>query len=162
LRNILCIAVLTAGITLGAPAAHAAPARNPCTLLSLAEAQSVTHFTLTSPDPNPMRADGGSDKDTTCGYMNDSENQSVTVVWHDDTAYFPGNAKAGNTEGYKRIAGIGQRAWTVANAMAVSVEILKNGQYVSVRVTDPNGLKDRGARNYADAIQLAKLVAGRL
>jgi hypothetical protein len=39
---------------------------------------------------------------------------------------------------------------------------LKNGRYVSVRVADPQGLKDRGARNYAYAIQLAKLVAKRL
>jgi hypothetical protein len=128
----------------------------------LAEAQSVTHFTLTSPTPNPLRADGGADKDTTCTYMNDSTNQAVSVMWHDDAAFFPGNAKATNTEGFKRVTGIGQRAWSVANAMAVSIEVLKNGRYVSVRVADPQGLKDRGARNYAYAIQLAKLVAKRL
>jgi hypothetical protein len=93
--------------------------------------------------------------------MND-QNQAVSVMWHDDVSYFPGNAKSPNTEGYKRVSGIGQRAWTQANAMAASVEVLKNGRYVSVRVTDPSGLKDRGARNYADAIALAKLVAKRL
>jgi hypothetical protein len=46
--------------------------------------------------------------------------------------------------------------------MAVSVEVLENGRYVSVRIANPDGLKDRGARNYATALKLAKLVAGRM
>ena len=161
MRYFLCIIILVAGFAVPTGGAHAAPTGNPCGLLSLGEAQSVTHFTLTSPSPNPMRADGGADKNSTCTYMNDG-NQSVSVVMHDDAAFFPGNANARNTEGFKRVTGIGQRAWTVANAMAVSVEVLKGGHYVSVRVADPAGLKDRGARNYADAIELAKLVAKRL
>jgi hypothetical protein len=108
-----------------------------------------------------MRADGGSDKNTTCTYQNDN-NQMVSVVLHDDTAYFPGNAKNTNTEGFKRVTGIGQRAWTNAMAIAVSVDVFKNGRYVSVRIANAEGLKDRGARNYADAIKLAKLVGSRM
>lgn len=162
MRYCLCMIAVIAGFALPVRSTQAAGSTgNPCTLLSISEAQSVTHFSLTSPTPNPMRADGGADKNITCTYMNDNT-QSVSVVWHDDAAYFPGNAKARNTEGFKHVTGIGQSAWTVANAMAVSVEVLKNGSYVSVRVSDPDGLKDRGAHNYTDAIQLAKLVANRL
>lgn len=160
MRYLACILALAAGLTLPAYPAHAA-AGNPCALLSLGEAQSITGLTLSSPDPNPLRADLGSDKNTTCTYQNDN-NQMVSVMLHDDTAYFPGNAKNTNTEGFKRIKGIGQRAWTNAIAMAVSVEVLKNGRYVSVRIANPDGLKDRGARNYAEALKLAKLVASRM
>jgi hypothetical protein len=142
------------------PPAHAAATGNPCDLLSLAEAQSVTHLSLAPADPNPIHA-GGRDADTTCGYLND-KSQSVSVVLHDDAAFFPGNAKNPNTTGFKRLNGIGQRAWSNAMAMAVSIEVLDKGRYVSVRVANPDGLKDRGARNYSEAIELAKLVAKRL
>ena len=161
MRHLVCIIALAAGFALPAHAVRAAAGDNPCALLSLGEAQSITGLTLKSSDPNPMRADGGRDKDTSCSYQND-QNQSVTVMLHDDAAYFPGNAKSTNTEGYRRVTGIGQRAWTNAMAMAASVYVLKNGRYVSVLVANPDGLKDRGARNYADAIKIAKLVAGRL
>lgn len=88
--------------------------------------------------------------------------QSVSVVLHDDTAFFPGNAKNPNTTGFKRVNGIGQRAWSNAMAIGASIEVLGKGRYVSVRVTNPEGLKDRGARNYAEAIELAKIVAKRM
>lgn len=103
----------------------------------------------------------GQDANTTCTYMND-KSQMVSVVLHDDAAFFPGNAKNVNTTGFKRENGIGQHAWSNAMAMAASIEVLKNGRYVSVRVADPDGLSDRGARTYADAVKLAKLVAGRM
>lgn len=161
MRYLVCIIALAASFALAPRAVHAAAASNPCALLSLAEAQSITGLSLTSPDPNPLRADGGSDKNSTCTYQNDRD-QMVSVMLHDDAAYFPGNAKNTNTEGFKRVTGIGQRAWTNAMAMAASVEVLKNGRYVSVRIANAEGLKDRGARNYADAIKLAKLVASRM
>lgn len=154
------LGILAAGAMLFAPPAHAAATANPCDLLSLGEAQSVTHLSLTPADPNPMRA-GGQDADTTCGYLND-KSQSVSVVLHDDPAFFPGNAKNPNTTGFKRVNGIGQRAWSNAMAIGATIEVLKNGRYVSVRVANPDGLKDRGARNYSEAIQLAKVVAKRL
>lgn len=160
MRYLFCIAVIVTALAV--PAYHAdAAAGNPCSLLSLGEAQSVTHLSLTSPKDNPLRADLGADKDTGCTYSND-QNQAVDVSWHDDTAFFPGNARAKNTEGFKRVSGIGEHAWSSANAMAVKIDILKNGKYVSVGVANPDGLKDRGAQNYAQAIQLAKLVADRL
>lgn len=160
MKHTFTMALALALCGLAAPAI-ASNLSNPCSLLSLAEAQSVTHLSLTDPSPNPMRADGGQDKNATCTYQNDQP-QMVSVMLHDDPAFFPGNAKNANTTGFKKVKGIGQSAWTVANAMAVSVEILKDGRYVSVRVADPNGLKDRGAQNYASAIKLAKLVAGRM
>jgi hypothetical protein len=161
LRQLACILALAAAFTIPAHLVQAAAAGNPCALLSLAEAQSITGLSLESDKDNPLRADLGSDKNTTCTYQND-DNQMVSVMLHDDTAYFPGNAKNTNTEGFKRVTGIGQRAWSSAIAMAVSVEVLENGRYVSVRIANPDGLKDRGARNYAAALKLAKLVAGRM
>lgn len=109
-----------------------------------------------------MRADMGADKDTACAYLNEEKNQSVGITWHDSNAYFPGNAKNPNTTGYKRVTGIGDRAWTNAMAMGAEVDILKHGQFVAVQLANPDGLKDRGARNYADALKLAKLVASRM
>jgi hypothetical protein len=161
MRYLLCIAAIAASLAAAPRGAHAAGVSNPCALLSLGEAQSITGLSLTSTPPNPLRADGGADKDTTCSYMNERD-QAVSVMLHDDAAFFPGNAKNTNTEGFRRVKGIGDRAWTNAMAMAASVEVLKGGRYVSVRVTNADGLKDRGARNYADALKLAKLVAGRM
>jgi len=161
MRYLLSFLAVAAVVALAPRAAHGAPT-NPCTLLSLAEAQSVTHFHLVEPTPNPLRADLGQDKDTTCSYINETTNQGVSVMLHDDAAFFPGNAKRPNTEGYKRVKGIGDRAFSSAVAMAASIDVLKHGTFVSVRIADPGGLKDRSAKNYADAIALAKLVAGRL
>lgn len=161
MRYLLCIFALAASFALPAHAVQAAAVSNPCALLSLAEAQSVTGLSLKSADPNPLRADGGNDKNITCTYQNDRD-QMVSVMLHDDAAYFPGNAKNTNTEGFKRVKGIGQRAWTNAMAMAAEVDVLKNGRYVSVRIANADGLKDRGARNYAEALKLAKLVASRM
>lgn len=161
MRYFIVVASILATMVVGARPAHAADASNPCALLSLSEAQSITGLSLAPSDPNPLRADAGADKDTTCTYQND-KSQMVSVMLHDDSAFFPGNAKNTNTEGFKRVAGIGQRAWSSAMAMAASIEVLENGRYVSVRVANPDGLKDRGARNYADAMKLAKLVAGRM
>jgi hypothetical protein len=161
MRYLVSFLAIAAVLVVAPSAAHGAPT-NPCTLLTLAEAQSVTHFHLVEPTPNPLRADAGQDKDTTCTYMNDSTQQYVSVMLHDDAAFFPGNAKRPNTEGYKRLKNIGDRAFSTALAMAASIDVLKHGTFVSVRVADPAGLKDRGAKNYADAIALAKLVAGRL
>jgi hypothetical protein len=161
LRHLACIIAIAAGFACAPRPAHAAAAANPCALLTLAEAQSITGLSLKSPDPNPLRAGGGSDKDITCTYLNDKD-QMVSVMLHDDAAFFPGNPKNTNTEGFKRVTGIGQRAWTNAMAMAAEVDVLKNGRYVSVRIANAEGLKDRGARNYADAIKLAKLVASRM
>lgn len=162
MRYLVCIAAVAASFALAPRAAHAAAPTNPCALLSLGEAQSITRLQLQSKDPNPMRADGGADKDTTCTYSNGDESKMVSVMLHDDASFFPGNAKNPNTEGFKRLKGIGDRAWSNAMAMAASIEVLKNGRYASVRVADVDGLKDRGARNYADALKLAKLVAGRM
>lgn len=161
MKYLVYLLLAAAAVAFSARTVLAAPAVNPCSLLSLGEAQAVTHFSLTASSDNPLRADRGSDPDTGCTYMND-KSQMVSVAVHDDPAYFPGNAKAVNTEGFKRLNGIGDRAWSSAMAMAASIDVLKNGKYVSVRVADPDGLKDRGARNYADAIKLAKLVAARL
>ncbi len=69
-----------------------------------------------------MRADGGADKDT--------------VMLHDDASF--------NTEGFKAVKGLGDRAWTNGMAMAA------------------NGLKDRGAHNYAYALAVAKTVEKRM
>lgn len=162
MKHALTTALVLALCGTAAPAspALAAGVSNPCSLLSLAEAQSVTHLSLTSPDQNPMHA-GGQDANTTCTYMND-KSQMVSVVMHVDAAFFPGNAKNTNTTGFKALKGIGQHAWSNAMAMAVSIEVLKDGRYASVRVADPDGLKDRGARNYAEALKLAKLVADRM
>jgi hypothetical protein len=160
LRYLVCILALAAAF--GLPYhGRAAAIANPCSLLSLGEAQSITGLSLTSTPPNPLRADGGDDKNTTCTYLNDN-NQMVSVMLHDNAAFFPGNAKNPNTEGFRRVTGIGQRAWTNAMAMAASVEVLKNGRYVSVRIMNADGLKDRGARNYAQVLKLAKLVASRM
>jgi hypothetical protein len=159
LRPFFCTLALT--LTIAIPPHARAAISNPCTLLSLAEARSITGLTLKSPTPNPLRADGGQDKSTSCSYQNDA-NQGVVVTLHDDAAFFPGSSKRPNTEGFKRVPGIGQRAWTSAMAVAVSVDVLKGGRYVSVGITNMDGLKDRGARNYAQAIKLAKLVASRL
>lgn len=145
-----------------APPQARAASGNPCALLSLSEAEAITHFSLKPGEPNPLRADQGADKDTGCTYLNDSTNQNVSVMLHDDAAYFPGNAKARNTEGYRVVKGIGDRAWTNGLAMAVGVYILKNGKYAFVGVTDPDGLKDRGKRNGAYAMAIAKLVASRM
>lgn len=161
MRYLGCAIALAAVFAFPAHAAAVWVPGNPCALLSLAEAESITGLSLTSPSPNPLRADFGADKDTGCGYQND-RNQSVAILWHDDAAYFPGNAKNPNTTGYKRITGIGERAYANAMAMAASVYVLKNGRYVSVLVANPDGLKDRGARNYTDVIKLAKLIASRM
>ena len=142
--------------------ARAAAAGNPCALLSLAEAQSITHFELTSPVPNPLHADGGADKDTACSYSDDPKSQYVTVVLHDDAAFFPGNGKAPNTEGFMRLKGVGDRAWTNGLAMAEAVYVLKDGRYASVMVADPGGLRDRGKHSAASALAIARLVASRL
>lgn len=162
MRSVLCIAALALCAALIPYGAKAASGGNPCALLSLAQAQAITHFSLTSTDPNPLRADGGADKDTTCTYNNEQTGQGVSVMLHDDAAFFPGSGKATNTEGYKAVKGIGDRAWTNAMAMAASVYVLRHGRYVSIMVTDPNGLKDRGARNYAYALVVAKAVAKRM
>lgn len=162
MRSLLCIAALSACAAFVPQEAKAAAAGNPCALLTLGEAQAITHFSLTSTDPNPLRADGGADKDTACSYTNEQSGQGVSVMLHDDAAFFPGNSKATNTEGFKAVKGIGDRAWTNAMAMAASVYVLRHGRYVSIMVMDPNGLKDRGARNYAYALAVAKAVAKRM
>ena len=163
MRTFLLVALFVSSTFIAAPPqARAASGGNPCALLSLAEAQSITHFSLKAPDPNPLRADGRPDKDTACTYMNDATNQSVVVTLHDDAAYFPGNAKDRNTEGYRAVKGLGDRAWTNGLAMATAVYILKNGKYVQIGVTDPAGLQDRGKRNTAYAMAVAKLVASRM
>lgn len=163
MRTFLLVALLILSAFVAVPPhARAASGGNPCALLSLAEAQSITHFSLKDAEPNPLRADGRPDKDTACTYMNDATNQSVVVTLHDDAAYFPGNAKDRNTEGYRAVKGLGARAWTNGLAMATAVYILKNGKYVQIGVTDPAGLQDRGKRNTAYAMAVAKLVASRM
>lgn len=164
MRTFLIVALFVSSTFIAAapPHARAAAGGNPCALLSLGEAQSITHFSLKNAQPNPLRAEGGADKDTSCTYMNDETNQGVVVTLHDDAAYFPGNAKDRNTEGYRAVKGIGDRAWTNGLAMAVAVDILKHGKYVHVGVMDPNGLKDRGKHNTESAMAIAKLVASRM
>lgn len=164
MRTLLLVALFVSSALLVAapPHARAAAGGNPCALLSLSEAEAITHFSLKPGEPNPLRADRGADKDTGCTYLNDSTNQNVGVILHDDAAYFPGNAKARNTEGYRAVKGIGDRAWTNGLAMAAAVYILKNGKYAGIIVTDPDGLKDRGKRNAAYAMAIAKLVASRM
>lgn len=162
MRNFVFAAAFTLCAAAVPHAAQAAAPGNPCALLSLGEAQAITHFSLSSTDPNPQRADQGSDKDTTCGYMNDQTNQSVSVMLHDDPAFFPGNGKNPNTTGFKAVKHLGDRAYTNAMAMGARVEMLVHGKFVSVMVVDPAGLKDRGARNYALALTLAKTVAKRM
>lgn len=164
MRTFLLVAlfVSSAFIAAAPPHARAAAGGNPCALLSLGEAQSITHFSLKDGEPNPLRADRGPDPDSTCTYLNDATNQGVAVTLHDNAAYFPGNAKDPNTEGYRALKGLGDRAWTNGKAMAVAVYILKNGKYAHVMVMDPNGLKDRGKHNTRAAMAIAKLVASRM
>lgn len=162
MRSLFCIVALALCAAVIPHTAKAASGGNPCALLSLGEAQAITHFSLTSTDPNPMRADGGADKDTTCTYNNEQTGQGVSVMLHDDAAFFPGNSKNPNTEGFKALKGVGDRAWTNGLAMAAAVYVLRHGHYVSIMVTDPNGLKDRGAHNYASALAVAKTVAKRM
>lgn len=160
MRPFFCILALTLTLAVS-ERAGAAGASNPCALLTLAEAHSITGLPLKSATPNPLRAAGGQDKNTSCSYVNDA-NQGVVVTLHDDAGFFPGNSKRPNTEGFKRVGGIGQRAWTSALAIAVYVDVLKGGRFVSIGLTNMDGLKDHGARNYAQAMKLAKLVTSRL
>lgn len=159
LFSFMAVSLIAATLMVPARPARAAAGLNPCSLLSLSEAQALTHFALKAADDNPVRA-GGPDTTTSCTYV--SQTQSVSVQLHDDAAYFPGNAKNRYTSDFKREPGIGDRAWSSANPMAASVAILKHGRFVTINVTDPQGLKDQGAHSYASDIRIAKLVAKRM
>jgi len=159
LLSFLAASLVATTLMLPGHSARAAAGLNPCSLLSLSEAQSITHFALKPADHNPVHA-GGPDYTTSCTYV--SQTQSVSIQLHDDAAYFPGNAKNTSTSDFKREPGIGERAWSSANPMAASVDVLKHGHFVSINITDPNGLKDQGAHSYASDMKIAKLVAKRM
>lgn len=156
------IAALAFGLVLAPSGARASAPVNPCALLSLAEAQSITHFQLKSSDPNPLRAPNGDDKTTGCTYLSSDESKSVAVIAHDDAAYFPGNAKDRNTTGYTPLKGVAQRAWVQSTALTSAVYLLKNGKYVGIMVADPAAMQSRGRTAMEAAIKVAKLVAGRM
>ena len=159
LLSVLAISLVAATFVMPAHSARAAAGLNPCSLLSLGEARSITHFALKADEHNPVHA-GGPDYITECTYV--SQTQSVSIQLHDDAAYFPGNAKNRYTSDFKREPGIGERAWSATNPMAASVSVLKHGRFVTINLTDPDGLKDEGAHSYASAMQIAKIVAKRM